>query len=148
MSTVREEKLSEYRKRAMDLLRTHNHRFEFDDPDLTDVVANAMVSVHEEVLDAIESKTGALVVDPRLPISKEWTLAERSRVVLAMLHLIQSDIYAGRYSVVGRPNITSIQHVFAESAETLEGYRADIENMLDEGEKHRREYLAQTGRLS
>ena len=148
MSTVREEKLSEYRKRAMDLLRTHNHRFEFDDPELTNVFADAMVAVHEEALDAVESKSGVLVIDPRAPISKDWTLAERARVSLAMLHLIQSDIYASRYSIVGRPNVTSIQHVFAESAEMLEGYRADIENMLDEGEQHRREYVAQTGRLT
>jgi hypothetical protein len=82
--------------------------------------------------------SGILVIDPHAPISKDWTLAERARITLAMLHLIQADIYAGRYSVVGRPNITSIQHVFAESTETLEEYRADIEKILDEGESHRR----------
>ena len=67
--------------------------------------------------------SGVLVVDPRVPISKDWTLAERARVALAMLELIQQDIYANRYSVVGRPNVTSIQHVFAESADTLEAHR-------------------------
>jgi hypothetical protein len=92
--------------------------------------------------------SGALVVDPHKPISKDWTLEERARVVLAMLDLIQRDIYAGQYSALGRPNITSIQHVFSETAETLEGYRADVEAILIEGEKHRRDYHAQIGRLS
>lgn len=96
----------------------------------------------------MEPRSGVLVVDPHVPISKDWTLAERARVVLAMLQLIQTDIYANRYSVPGRPNITSIQHVFAEDAATLESYRADVENMLDEGERHRREYVTQTGRLT
>jgi hypothetical protein len=95
-----------------------------------------------------EPKSGVLIIDPRAAISKDWTLAERARVALAMLELIQQDIYANRYSVVGRPNITSIQHVFAEDAATLESYRAGIETLLDEGEKHRREYLAETGKLS
>lgn len=88
-----------------------------------------------------DPKSGALVIDPRVPISREWTLAERARVALAMLELIQQDVYAGRYSVVGRPNVTSVQHTFAESAEVLEAHRADVEKILDEGERHRREYL-------
>ena len=92
---------------------------------------------------ANESKSRALVIDPHAPISKDWTLAERARVALAMLHLIQADIYAGRYnSVPGRPNVTSIQHIFAEDAETLEEYRRSVEEMLDEGEKAVREYAA------
>ena len=90
-----------------------------------------------------DPKSGVLVVDPYVPISKDWTLAERARVALAMLHLIQADIYAGRYSVPGRPNVTSIQHIFAEDAETLEEYRRSVEEMLDEGEKAVREYAAQ-----
>lgn len=91
------------------------------------------------------SKSGALIVDPRKPISKDWTIAERARVALAMLELIQQDIGAGRYGVVGRPNITSIRHVFAESGELLEAHRAHVEKLLDDGEKHlrSREYLAQ-----
>ena len=106
--------------------------------------------VHVERLATLldEVRGGALAVDPRVPVSKDWTLAERARVTLAMLHLIQQDIYANRYSVPGRPNITSIQHILSESAGTCETYRAEIENMLDEGEKHRREYVAQTGKLS
>lgn len=141
-------KLEEYRARATDLLRAHDHRYEFDDPELASVIADEMVKVREETLDAIESKSGPLVIDPRVPISTYWTLAERTRVVLAMLELIQQDIYANRYSVVGRPNITSIQHILSESAVTLEMHRATVENILDEGEKHRREYLAQTGKLT
>lgn len=92
--------------------------------------------------------SGVLVIDPRVPISKDWTLAERARVALAMLHLIQADIYANRYSVVGRPNVTSIQHVFGESADVLEEHRSSVEEMLVEGERHRREYVAQTGKLT
>lgn len=92
--------------------------------------------------------SGALVVDPRVAISKDWTLAERARVALAMLELIQQDVYAGRYSVPGRPNVTSVRHVFAEDAATLEANRATVENFLDEGERHRREYVARTGRLT
>ena len=88
------------------------------------------------------NESGALHIDPTVPISKDWTLAERARVVLAMLQLIQVDIYAGKYSVVGRPNITSIQHVFGESAELLEEYRADVEKILEEGEGALREYHA------
>lgn len=148
MSTVRKEKLVEYRARAVELLRTHDHRYEFDDPELAWFIADEMVKVHEEVLDSIESKSGALIIDPRVPISKNWTLAERARVALAMLELIQQDIYAGRYSVPSRPNTTGIQHVFAESAGTLEANRAAVENFLDDGERHRREYLAKTGRFT
>ena len=64
------------------------------------------------------------------PISRLWTLEERVRVVQAMLTLIQDDIYAGTYSVPGRPNITSVQHIFGEPVDVLESYRADIEAMI------------------
>jgi hypothetical protein len=86
-------------------------------------------------------ESGALVVDPHAAISKDWTLAERARVALAMLHLIQADIYASKYSVVGRPNITSVEHVFAESAETLEQYRESVEKVLEEGEREWRDFV-------
>jgi hypothetical protein len=78
---------------------------------------------------------GASTISLGAPISKDWTLAERIRVTLAMLRLIQDDIYAGKYSVIGRPNITSIQHIFAEDAQTLEEHRASIEGVLAEGER-------------
>jgi hypothetical protein len=84
--------------------------------------------------------SGALVVDPFAKVSKDWTITERARVALAMLNLIQADIYAGSYSVIGRPNITSIQHVFAEDAATLEEHRAHIEQVLAEGEAAQRQY--------
>jgi hypothetical protein len=58
-------------------------------------------------------------------------------VCLAMLRLIERDIYAGCYSKPGRPNVTSIHHVFAESAQTLEKSRAEIERMVREGEAMR-----------
>jgi hypothetical protein len=67
-------------------------------------------------------------------ISKEWTHAERIRVVRAMLSQIQTDIAAGRYSAEGRPNITACEHVFTESAETLEAYRVDLEKTVTDAE--------------
>lgn len=64
------------------------------------------------------------------PVSKDWTAAERLRVLSAILPMIQNDIYAGRYSAVGRPNITTCQHLLNDTAEELEPYRAEIESML------------------
>jgi len=63
-------------------------------------------------------------------ISKDWTADERIRVVQAILPGMQDDIYAGRYSEMGRPNITSIQHVLSEPADVLEGYRSDLEKIV------------------
>jgi hypothetical protein len=94
----------------------------------------------------ITAVSGALVIDPHASVSEGWTLAERTRVALAMLNLIQADIYAGSYSVIGRPNITSIQHVFAEDAATLEEHRAHIEQVLAEGERGLCEWAAHEGR--
>jgi len=64
------------------------------------------------------------------PLSKSWTAEDRLRVVAAFLPDIQSDIYAGRYSALGRPNITSLQHVIHETGETLEAYREEFERAV------------------
>jgi|GEM_PF-2405835 len=71
---------------------------------------------------------------PDPPLSPAWTAQDRLRAIAALLPDMQADIYAGRYSAVGRPNVTSLQHLIADPAETLEGYRADIERRVAEFE--------------
>jgi hypothetical protein len=70
------------------------------------------------------------------PLGKPLTLADRVRVVAAILPGMQDDIYAGNYSVIGRPNITTIQHVLFEPSEDLDGYRAEMEKILAERPDH------------
>lgn len=65
-----------------------------------------------------------------MAISRDWTAEERLQIVSAMLSDIQSDIYAGRYSEPGRPNITSVQHIIVEPPEVLEPYRDQCEAVL------------------
>jgi hypothetical protein len=55
-------------------------------------------------------------------ISSDWTVWDRLRVVAALLPDIQEDIYTGRYSEPGRPNITSLQHIIHDSPEDLMPY--------------------------
>jgi hypothetical protein len=69
---------------------------------------------------------------PRRPLGNPLTLADRVRVVAAMLSTMQDDIYAGRYSEPGRPNITTIQHVLFESSEDLDSSREEMNKILDE----------------
>lgn len=64
------------------------------------------------------------------PLSPAWTAEDRLRVVAALLPDMQSDIYAGRYSEPGRPNITSLQHLIAEDKDVLESHREDLEGMV------------------
>lgn len=59
-------------------------------------------------------------------LSSKWTAEDRLLVIAALLPAMQDDIYAGTYSAPGRPNITSLQHILVESAETLEPYLADL----------------------
>lgn len=68
------------------------------------------------------------------PLSKEWAAEDRLRVIAALLPMVQDDIYAGRYSAVGRPNITTLQHICSEDAATLEGYRGECEKAVEEHE--------------
>lgn len=67
------------------------------------------------------------------PISKEWTDRDRLRVINAILPGLSDDIYAGRYSEMGRPNITTLMHIIHDPAEVLEEYRQEFEQCL---EKH------------
>lgn len=43
----------------------------------------------------------------------------RRRVASCIASMIQTDIYAGRYSVFGRPNVTSLQHILGAEGEEL-----------------------------
>jgi hypothetical protein len=68
------------------------------------------------------------------PLSEAWTAEDRLRVVAAMLPSMQSDIYAGRYSAPGRPNITSLQHVLHDAPAELEPLRSELQSLVDEAE--------------
>lgn len=68
------------------------------------------------------------------PLSKQWTSEERIRIVLALLPDMQADIYAGCYSRAGRPNITSLQHILADTPEVLEMHRKDLEDVVKKKE--------------
>lgn len=52
-------------------------------------------------------------------ISRRWTPEDRLAAIAALLPGIQDDIYKGRYSEIGRPNITTLQHIINESPECL-----------------------------
>ncbi len=63
-------------------------------------------------------------------LSPKWSAEDRLLVVAALLPAIQEDIYAGRYSAAGRPNITSLQHIINDPAEVLEEYREGFEALV------------------
>jgi hypothetical protein len=63
-------------------------------------------------------------------IPTEWTLEERIAVASALLSIIQSDIYAGNYGKIGRPNITSVLHVLHEAPGTLNEHRSGLVSIL------------------
>lgn len=65
-----------------------------------------------------------------ISISGKWTLEERITVATVLLGAMEKDIYRGTYSVVGRPNTTSILHVLHEDAEILNAHHNDLEIML------------------
>ena len=67
----------------------------------------------------------------RMTISKDWTPAERMKVATILLKMIQDDIYADRYSMIGRPNITSVQHILNCDSSELEPHREELEAMLE-----------------
>jgi hypothetical protein len=52
-------------------------------------------------------------------ISRRWTPEDRLAAIALLLPIIQDDIYKGRYSDAGRPNITTLQHIINESPECL-----------------------------
>jgi len=63
-------------------------------------------------------------------ISRDWTAEDRLQVIAALLPDLQADIYAGRYSAPGRPNITTIQGLLTEPPEVLEADREAYEAAL------------------
>lgn len=69
------------------------------------------------------------------PLSEAWTAEDRLRVVAAILPGIQADIYAGRYSQPGRPNIMSLSHVIYDAPAELEPLRAEFERIVAEAEQ-------------
>jgi hypothetical protein len=75
---------------------------------------------------------------PKVPgpwtFSKEWTAEDKLRVAVLVSAVIRDDIYAGRYSAPGRPNIQTIHEVAALPPELLEAYRPSIEAMAAEYE--------------
>lgn len=73
----------------------------------------------------------------RIPLSKEWTAEDRLRVVAAMLPGIREDIQSGCYSVPGRPNITSLEHILHEPPHVLEQYRKECEAAIATHERER-----------
>ena len=64
-------------------------------------------------------------------ISPQWTTEERIKIVSALLTSIQDDIYAGRYSEIGSPNITTLQVILNEKPAVLESMRSSIESFLE-----------------
>jgi hypothetical protein len=53
-------------------------------------------------------------------LTAEWTAEDRLLAIAALLPGLSQDIYANRYSAMGRPNITSLQHIIHEPAAVLE----------------------------
>lgn len=70
--------------------------------------------------------------------SLAWSLEDRLEVVSALCELIQRDVYANRYSMVGRPNFTSVQAIIWEDPAALEAARSDCITMLEAARKERR----------
>jgi hypothetical protein len=65
-------------------------------------------------------------------VSKNWTDDERILVATSLLGIIQKDIPLGRYSEIGRPNITSVLSVLHKEEKVLEANRPDLVRMLGE----------------
>ncbi len=68
-------------------------------------------------------------------LGPNWSAEDRLLVVAALLPAMQEDIYTGRYSAPGRPNITSLQHIISDPAEVLEEYREGFEALVSSGKK-------------
>lgn len=76
-------------------------------------------------------KPGALTLERIAQgLSPDWTAEDRLLVVASILPGMQDDIYAGTYSAIGRPNITSLQHILSMPAEECEAYREEIEKRV------------------
>ncbi len=70
-------------------------------------------------------------LNPKWEPSAEWTLDDRLELASALLELIERDVYADRYSVLGRPNFTSVHLVLREPVSVLEPARRSAIQMLD-----------------
>jgi hypothetical protein len=66
------------------------------------------------------------------PFPTEWTSDARIAVASALLAIIQADIYAGRYSLIGRPNISSVIYVLHGTPEELNQLKSRFEAFLSE----------------
>ncbi len=69
-------------------------------------------------------------VKPKRPLSPAWSAEDRLRVVASLLPGLSLDIYAGRYSEPGRPNVTSLQHIIYDPPDELERVRSDCETFV------------------
>jgi hypothetical protein len=70
--------------------------------------------------------------------SPQWCDADRIELASALLELIERDVYAGRYSLPGRPNFTSVQAVLHEVPGRLEVARPSAVAMLRTARAERR----------
>jgi len=59
-----------------------------------------------------------------------WTPEKRIEIAVHLLGIVQLDIPAGRYSVPGRPNVSSVVSVLTASAELLDLYRGSLVEVL------------------
>ena len=66
-----------------------------------------------------------------MTISDDWTPDERMKVASVLLSEIQKDIYAGNYSLPGRPNISSVEQVLNADAGLLNLYKDSLYSILD-----------------
>lgn len=69
-------------------------------------------------------------------LTPAWTAEDRMLALAVLLPSIQDDIYAGAYSAIGRPNITSLQGILFEPADVLEaqGIRQLLAHLVDPGQ--------------
>lgn len=90
----------------------------------------------DEIAMDIEKKVKGNAMKPKKPLSTKWNAEDRLRAVMAFLPDMQTDIYAGKYSEPGRPNITSLQHIAFDPLEVLEAERPRIEEAVAKNEEN------------
>jgi hypothetical protein len=56
-------------------------------------------------------------------ISRRWAPEDRLAAIDALLPGIQDDIYKGKYSQIGHPNITTLAHIIHETPEVLNEHK-------------------------
>ena len=112
---------------AARLIRSHHN---CDAAAAARILQRTLAAIHEAETLAGPIDAKPINKKPNPPVSAEWTAQERLRVVAAILPGLQEDIYAGRYSEPGRPNITSLQHIIYDEPADLEAARAEIEECV------------------